>query len=559
MAIDPLNLNPETYKRPSLSVLHKISGQSAMDKFLKIHEHHSGTEFIDELFSYFKFSTTVGENQLQRIPSEGALVIIANHPTSSLDGLALLSIISKVRGDIKLVADKALMHFNPLQPFLIPRKTKKTQRQQAIHEALRKGEVVIWFPAGDTSRISTSGIKDGRWSAEFLKLAKKHNTPVLPVLLEARSSWLSYISSFLFKPFRYFVMTRELLYKGTNNISFTIGNLIPHQKLISHQLENRNLVKRLKKHLYQLKTNENVEFINQKPIAKAEKTKHILADLQKATVLGKTRDNQTIYLADYHKGSALIKEIGRLREYTFRKVGEGTGSSRDLDKFDKYYRHLVLWHDKKQEIVGAYRLGECNKLINNKGLSGIYTSSLYQFSDKMIPFLEQSLEMGRSFVHPNYWGKASLDYLWQGIGAFLRHNPDIRYLIGPVSISAEFPESLINELVFYFQYFFNGPTDLVSAHHPYHVPLQDKHRLESLYQSLTPENGMELLQRNFKSHGYKIPILYKQYTSIFEKGGFQILAFSIDHDFGDCIDGLLMTDISKLKPKKRDRYIGNID
>ena len=276
----------------------------------------------------------------------------------------------------------------------------------------------------------------------------------------------------------------------------------------------------------------------------------------RAQALGETRDQHGIYLAEYTIGSALIKEIGRLREFTFRKVGEGTGCKRDLDRYDKDYSHLTLWHHEKREIVGAYRFGDAKKLIAARGLQSLYTASLYQFSDNAIPYLKQSLELGRSFVHPDYWGKASLDYLWQGIGAFLRHKPNIRYLIGPVSMSAEYPINLINELVFYFEHFYKAEERLATAYRPYQLPEPEQKNFLSTYSEMTREEGLEHLQKSFKEQGHKIPVLFKQYTSLYEEGGIKLLSFSIDPDFGNCIDGLLMADLTKLKAKKRERYIG---
>jgi putative hemolysin len=307
--------------------------------------------------------------------------------------------------------------------------------------------------------------------------------------------------------------------------------------------------------MYGLPNKSEHIFITEKNIARKESRNKIIKDLERADMLGETLDKHEIYLAKYSKGSALIKEIGRLRELAFREVGEGTGCSRDLDNYDKHYRHLTLWHKQNQEIVGAYRIGEAGKIITENGIQSLYTANLYHYSDAILPRLQQCFELGRSFVHPDYWGKACLDYLWQGIGAFLRHNKNIHYLIGPVSMSADFPESLRNELVFYFEHYYKSDEQLATAHKPYHLPIQEKHRLQKAYSRLNKEQGMKQLQNNFKVQGYKIPILFKQYSSLFEDGGIKLLAFSIDPNFGNCIDGLLMADLRKLKEKKRARYI----
>lgn len=306
----------------------------------------------------------------------------------------------------------------------------------------------------------------------------------------------------------------------------------------------------------QLRNKEsNKPFFVEQPIARPQKTKKVLQALTKAQVMGKTLDGNTIYLTAYRRNSALIKEIGRLREFTFRKVGEGTGSKRDLDEYDKDYLHLILWNDKHSRIIGAYRIGEAGKLIARHS-SELYTTSLFHFSDALTPYLKQTLELGRSFVHPDFWGKNSLDYLWQGIGAFLRHHPEIRYLLGPVSISANYPRPLIDELVFYFEHFYPASAPLAKARRPYPIPLSQRQALHARYGQLDKRKGLQLLQDRFKEAGHKIPVLLKQYTAIYEDDGVQVLAFSVDPQFGNCVDVLLLADLTKLKAKKRERYIG---
>lgn len=295
-----------------------------------------------------------------------------------------------------------------------------------------------------------------------------------------------------------------------------------------------------------------------KPLAKAEKVEHIYRALGNGVLLGRTRDDHFIHLVDYQKRSPLIREIGRLREFTFRQVGEGTGAKRDLDKYDKLYRHLVLWNQQDQTIAGAYRIGECQAILQQKGAKGLYTSTLYKYKKAMMPYLEQGLELGRSFVHPDYWGKASLDYLWQGIGAYLRYQPNLRYVIGPVSLSADYPKALADELVYYYQRYYPAKKKLAKAYHPYVLADQDIAHFDDKYKTLNRLEGFECLQKSFSSQGYKVPVLFKQYTGLYEEGGIQLLGFSVDPNFSNCIDGLMLGDLTYLKAKKRARYIDKV-
>jgi putative hemolysin len=272
-------------------------------------------------------------------------------------------------------------------------------------------------------------------------------------------------------------------------------------------------------------------------------------------LLGTTRDDMAIHLVEWSESSAVLREIGRLRELAFRKAGEGTGKRRDLDDFDQRYRHLVLWDRKALEIAGAYRIGECATLLDAQGSAGLYTQTLYDFTPEFLHLLPQAIELGRSFVSPAYQGKACLDYLWQGIGAYLAHHPEVRYLFGPVSMSASYPSALMEEPVYCFSRYYGAARTLAVAREPFRLTDPRKAELERLYEGLDRDVDMAQLQASFEAMDCRIPVLYRQYTALFEDGGFQALVFSRDPDFADCLDGLCLTDLSLLKQNKRARYI----
>jgi hypothetical protein len=174
--------------------------------------------------------------------------------------------------------------------------------------------------------------------------------------------------------------------------------------------------------------------------------------------------------------------------------------------------------------------------------------------------LEQALELGRSFVHPHYWGKASLDYLWQGLGAYLQHHPEIRYVLGPVSMSAQYPQNLRDALVYYYERYYcpagaNASDTLADGKHPHDTDEDELIYLQQQFSGLNREQGFEVLQKKFTTQNHKIPVLFKQYASLYEDGGYQLLAFSVDSEFGNCVDGLFMADLTLMKAAKRARYI----
>ena len=286
------------------------------------------------------------------------------------------------------------------------------------------------------------------------------------------------------------------------------------------------------------------------------KSRLIRKELKASELIGTTQDGQQIYLFNYQANSSVMHEVGRLREISFRKVREGTGHTIDLDEYDRYYRHLILWDDNELEIVGSYRIGETGKILKERGESGLYSNTLFDYDKTLFPYLENSIELGRSFIQPRYWGKRSLDYLWYGIGAYLKKNPDIRYMFGPVSLSASYPESAKQLISAFYGQMFGTAKPLAYARNPYAV----EHHEE--FQPFTPmaseddyKPAFSLLKTELDKLGVRVPTLYKQYVELCHPGGCRFIDFNKDNNFSDCIDALILVDVEMVKAKKRDRYI----
>lgn len=554
-------------RNSTLSILRKLTHEKEINAFLREHEGNQGIDFIDRIFEYFNFSYSVSQRERNNIPAQGRVIIIANHPIGSLDGLALVRLVSEVRKDVKIIANDMLMAFEPLHELLLPldNMTRGAYKQsyKNILQALNNDEAIIIFPAGEVSRASPKGIRDGKWQAGFLHFARKTKAPILPIFVSAKNSLMFYSASMIFKPLATALLAHEMFNKHSAEIKFRIGEVIPHHALETDKLADKALIKRLKKYLYKIGKNRSAKgqrpaiFITEKTIAHPEDRAALIKEFKTAELIGQTRDNHGIYLCDYNHHPTVLREIGRLREQTFRLVGEGTGSRRDLDKYDHYYRHLVLWDEEKLCIAGAYRLGEAQKILHRKGISGLYTADLFEFQPGIKPYLEQGLELGRSFVHPDYWGKASLDYLWQGLGAYIKHNPDIRYVFGPVSMSAQYPKALRDLLVFYYERYYKDSESLAEGKHPHEIDEDALIALQHKFSKLDRDQGFEILQTEFSTAGHKIPVLFKQYAALYEEGGYELLAFSVDSEFGNCVDGLFMGDITQMKAAKRARYLGS--
>jgi len=237
-------------------------------------------------------------------------------------------------------------------------------------------------------------------------------------------------------------------------------------------------------------------------------------------------------------------------------VGEGTGMPRDIDRFDRDYHHLVLWDANDRAIVGAYRIGNAAQIIAQRGIEGLYTHTLFKFSSMMDKYFANGLELGRSFVQPKYQTRHSLDYLWFGIGAYVRRFPQFRYLFGPASISRQYGNAAISRIAHHYCTHYNQIPVGVQARVPFNVDPTVIKLLSNEQAGVGVEQDFKALRDSLAEQGLPVPTLYKHYSQVTEKDGVTFCAFNIDSSFGDCVDGFVIADLDKLKPRKRERYLG---
>ncbi|MGQ8363813.1 GNAT family N-acyltransferase [Glaciecola sp. 1036] len=537
--------------RPTNLVLKKLLCEEEINAFEREYPHLTGFDFVEQVLDYFSCSYTVSDNHRERIPATGKLVIIANHPIGSIDGLALIKLIREIRHDIKVVANSMLMAIDALHDILLPvdnmsGKTKK-QELQNISKHLQQEGVVIIFPAGEVSRLRPQGVRDTKWQSGFLKIAKTNQCPILPVFIDAKNSALFYGVSMLFKPAATALLVKQMWHQKEKSIPMKIGEVIPFEGYASLTLPKKELVNLFKKHIYRIAKNKKPVLPTQSAIALPEDRRVLFHALKaEAEVIGKTTDSKTIYLYKPTKSSVILREIGRLREITFRAVGEGTNKRRDIDKFDLHYFHLILWDEKDLEIAGAYRFGSVDNLAQ---IDHLYSSTLFDYQAPMDEIVAQGLELGRSFVQPKYWGNRSLDYLWQGIGAFLVKHPEYRYLFGPVTISARYPAQAMSLLIAFYSHYFPDDRKVAKAKLPYNNSLTN-----GQFEGKEYSESLELLKVQLNEMGVSIPTLYKQYADVCEPGGVSFSAFNVDPEFEYCVDAFLLVDTHLLKAKKRQRY-----
>jgi putative hemolysin len=546
--------NP-TLHRTVVALLRQLFRESEFQRFAEQYPHLSGFDFVEQVLDHFGFGVSVSERERERIPAWGRVVIIANHPIGSLDGLALLSLVSRVRRDVRAVANDVLSAVAPLRELLLPVDNMggRTAREniRAIEQHLNDEGAVIIFPAGEVSRMGATGIRDGRWRNGFLRLADKSGAPILPMFVDARNSMLFYSLSVVARPLSTLWLVREMFKHSNRSVRVRIGHPIPCETYRALPLDSRAKVKRFRRHLYKVGRNRGEGCFSAvaEAIAHPEDRARLRNELRGCELLGTTADGMAIHLCRYQGDSAIMREIGRLREVSFRAVGEGCGGRRDIDMFDRHYDHLVLWDDDALELVGAYRL--CRTGLPERPVASLYSHGLFDYSDHA-PFLAQGLELGRSFVQPRYWGRRSLDLLWYGIGAYLRRFPEVRYLFGPVSISNRLPTAAKDLLVSFYRHYCPGQPGWVRARLPYVAASPTP---AARWQGLDYTAGFSLLKAELAAMGTAVPTLYKQYTELCEPGGVRFLDFNIDPDFSDCVDGLVLVDLTRMKSNKRNRYL----
>ncbi|WP_345972690.1 lysophospholipid acyltransferase family protein [Sulfurimonas diazotrophicus] len=552
---------PTAVRKPALSFLRLLLQEEKINHFLTDHRKVKNLAFIDTALEHLNISYKTDHHQIQNIPAIGKVIIVANHPMGAMDAFTLIKMVSSIRHDkkVKIIANKVLAAFDQISDLLIAvdtfngRLTKESMKK--VDEALRNEEAVIFFPAGEVSRAYLNGIVDSKWKSGFMKFAKRTQSPILPIHIKARNSMLFYGASWLYRPLATMLLAKEMFSARNSVVEFTVGEMIGIDTINDMPLSYKRHAKMMRKHLYRVSKGRKPLYPTQQCIAHPEPRHLIKEELKRAQHIGSTSDNKQIYLADFEEAPTLLNEVGRLREYSFRKVGEGSGRKRDLDRYDEYYRHLVLWDDDALEVVGAYRIADCEWVLSWGSKDALYLNELCSLGEAFEPYLENAIELGRSFIQPKYWGSRALDYLWQGIGAYLKHHPHIRYMIGPVSISGSYPSAAKEALVHFYGHYFGSRDALVTARTPYRLSALALEDEKARFCGDDYAEDFRRLKEYLRAFNVTVPTLYKQYAELCDEGGITFMDFGIDAEFNNCIDSYILVDVTKIKESKRKRYI----
>jgi len=522
-----------------------------------------GIEFIDALIDQLGVKFEFDEEELKRIPKEGPFITISNHPFGGIDGIILIKLVCMVRPDFKAMANFLLKKVEPIQDYFLgvnPFESRKGAASSTggIKEALRhlsNGMPLGIFPAGEVSsyQSQTNNITDKQWMPSILKLIKKAEVPVVPVYFQGSNSLIFHLLGMIHPTLRTVKLPSELLNKNKKVIRIRIGNPISVKDQKGFTDINQ-YGRFLRAKTYMLGTPIEVKkFYQFKRKTKKEKVEEIIdavdpnlirsevEDLHEDYMLFKSR-NYVVYCAPSNQLPNILTELGRLREITFREVGEGTNQSIDVDEYDLYYHQLFIWDEENHKIVGAYRVGKGHEILSGYGLKGFYLQSLFRMSKEFQPILSQSLELGRSFIVKEYQRKPlPLFLLWKGILYFLLKNPESRYLIGPVSISNKYSD-LSKDLIIKFimaNYFNYDLGQFIKSRKKFKVKTTDVDIDILLETAKSDINKLDKLIGDFEITNDKLPVLLKKYISLNAK----IIGFNIDPNFNDCLDGLIVIDL----------------
>jgi putative hemolysin len=585
---------------PLLAIAHRLLGLRGMEQAMREVERFGPSRGPGEAWGrVLRIRAETEPGPLAATPSEGPVVFVGNHAMGAPDAIAMAAFAEQVRPDTRFIVNRllALLPRVGERSFLVDpfggaeatRRSAAGMRQAIEH--LRAGHAVAVFPAGEVSHLTWNrrSVSDPPWNPLVARLVAKSQATVVPVFFHGRNRWSFQVAGLVHPRLRTALLARETLAAAGRTVRFAVGSPIPWSQLARHG-EAEEIIEYLRARTYLLRDRpidptRMVNLVEKRSISQdANRSKRIakpkvrpsaaaslapvpshpispparfaaeIESLAPESFLLQHRD-WDIVVGRRANLPRVVEEIGRLREIAFREVGEGSGKRLDLDRFDEDYLHLFLWDRRKREVLGAYRLGPTDELLPRHGLEGLYTHTLFDFGDALMKQISPALELGRSFVRPEYQRHpAALMLLWKGIGRFLATNPRYHMMFGPVSISNAY-QSMSRRLLMAF--LSAGPRlsdfgNLIRPRNPVSLsPVTDfnEARLRRVAADL---DEVDQLVREIESNQRTVPVLLRQYLKLNAK----LLGFNIDPEFHDCLDGLMLVDLLDCDRRIMDQYMG---
>ncbi|WP_259067261.1 lysophospholipid acyltransferase family protein [Mucilaginibacter sp. X4EP1] len=537
-----------------------------------------GPDFVDAILEGCGIDIEFDERELKNLPADGAFIAIANHPYGGIEGMVLLKILCMARPDAKLMANFLLKkipnlsdYFVAVNPFENVEHSSSISGLKSTLELLAKGTPIGIFPAGEVStfKLDKKEVTDRMWHPVVGKIIAKAKVPVVPIYFHGNNGLLFNLLSLIHPALRTAKLPSELFNKHGHTIKLRIGKPINVQEIPDYN-NSAKLLSYLRARTYALGTGleEEKKIFRPRNLFKIKKSPEAIVSETSTALLEKDIEplredyriwiekNYEVFIAPTSLIPNVIREIGRLRELTFREIGEGTNKATDLDEYDIYYNHLFIWDVEAKMLVGAYRLGLGDEIFYSVGKKGFYVSELFKIKTQFTPVLKKSIELGRSWIRKEYQQKPlPLFLLWKGILKYLIDNPRYRYLIGPVSISNSFSKFSKSLIVDYINrnHFDHDMAQYVKPRKKFKVDFSSIDT-DLLMAGEDSFKGLDNLISEVETRSMKVPVLLRQYIALNAK----IICFNIDPKFADCLDGFLVLDLEKVPQDILDKLGKNL-
>ena len=548
-------------------IIMKVLKISTLNDIYNRNKHLADVPFLNAILDEFEIKFDIPEEDLKRLPKEGPYITVSNHPLGGIDGILLLKLMLEREPNFKIIANFLLHRIEPMKPYIMPVNPFENHKDAkssvlGIKETLRHlsdGKPLGMFPAGEVSTYKDGIlVVDKPWEEGAIKVIRKAQVPVVPIYFHAKNSRLFYFLSSINETFRTAKLPSELLTQKNRVIKVRIGKPIS----VSEQNEYETLESYsefLRKKTYMLanafeKGNKllaapSLKFPkNPKEIAKPANHDKILEEmamLKESDCRLLQSKNYQVYMITADKIPNILHEIGRLREITFRAIGEGTNESLDLDQYDKYYHHMFLWDDDAQMIAGAYRMGLGSEIYAKYGIDGFYLHELFRFEPELYDMMSKSIEMGRAFIIEEYQQKPMpLFLLWKGIVHTTLRYPEHKFLIGGVSISNQFSDFSKSLMIEFMKSHYYDPyvAQYIHPKKEYKVKLKDADKDFVFNETEADLNKFDKIIDEVEPGNLRLPVLIKKYI----KQNARVVAFNVDPLFNNAVDGLMYIRISDL-------------
>jgi len=548
-------------------LLMKVLKISTLNKIYDRNKHLKDVAFLNAILDEFQIKFEIPEEDFKRLPKDGAYITISNHPLGGIDGILLLKLMLEKEPNFKIIANFLLHRIEPMKKYIMPVNPFENHKDAkssviGIKETLRHlsdGKPLGIFPAGEVSTYKDGKIVvDKPWEEGAIKVIRKAQVPVVPIYFHAKNSRLFYFLSKIDDTLRTAKLPSGLLTQKDRIIKVRVGKPISVAEQNEHQsIEDYSEFLRRKTYMLANSFNEENKILTVPNLKTPKNPKKIVTPANQEKMISEVEElrktdsrffqskNYEVFFTEAKKIPNILHEIGRLREITFREVGEGTNESIDLDKYDTYYHHMFLWDEETKQVAGAYRMGLGSEIFPKYGMEGFYLNDLFRFESELYDMMKSSIEMGRAFIVKEYQQKPMpLFLLWRGIIHTTLRYPEHKFLLGGVSISNQFTDFSKSLMIEFMKSNYYDPyiAQYVHPKKEFKVKLKDADKDFIFDEAEADLNKFDKIIDELEPGNLRLPVLIKKYI----KQNARLVAFNVDPHFNNAIDGLMYIRIADI-------------